>query len=82
MSGGSRDRPQAPSAVADLLQIPDTIRQVAAFIVSALWIVLCGVCLWRMASQIAVWLRRQLNDLDGAEVGRCGGPSGRTCGGC
>jgi hypothetical protein len=68
LGGGAGTAPQDPSAVADLLQIPDTIRRVAAFIVSALWIVLCGVCLWRMASQIAVWLRRQLNDLDGAEV--------------
>jgi Domain of unknown function (DUF4129) len=68
ISGGAGTAPQNPSAVADLLQIPDTIRQAAAFIVSALWIMLFSICLWRMTSQIAVWLRRQLNDLDGAEV--------------
>jgi hypothetical protein len=66
--GGAGSAPRDPSAVADLLQIPDYVRRVAAFIVAAFWVVLSGVCLWRMASQVAAWLRRQMNDLDGAEV--------------
>lgn len=68
MGGGAGPAPQAPSAIADIMQIPDYVRRVAAFIVAAFWVVLFGVCLWRMASQIAAWLRRQMNDLDGAEV--------------
>jgi hypothetical protein len=66
--GGAGSAPRDPSAVADLLQIPDYVRRIAAFIVAAFWVVLFGVCLWRMASQVAAWLRRQMNDPDGAEV--------------
>jgi hypothetical protein len=68
MGGGAASAPQDPSAIANLLQIPDYVRRIAGFIVAAFWIVLFGVCLWRMASQIAAWLRRQMNDLDDAEV--------------
>ncbi len=68
MGGGVGPGPQNPAAVAELLKIPDYVRQAAAFLVSAFWVALFGVCLWRMASQVAAWLRRQLNDLDGAEV--------------
>jgi hypothetical protein len=68
MSGGAGAAPQDPAAIANLLQIPDYVRRIAGFIVAAFWIVLFGVCLWRMASQIAAWLRRQMNDLDDAEV--------------
>jgi hypothetical protein len=68
MGGGAGSAPQNPSAVADLLQIPDYVRRVAAFLVCAFWVVLFGVCLWRMASQVAAWLRRQMNDLDDVEV--------------
>jgi hypothetical protein len=66
--GGAGSAPRDPSAVADLLQIPDYVRRIAAFIVAAFWVVLFGVCLWRMASQVAAWLRRQMNAPDGAEV--------------
>lgn len=68
MGGGAASAPQDPSAIANLLQIPDYVRRIAGFIVAAFWIVLFGVCLWRMASQIAAWLRRQMNDRDDAEV--------------
>jgi hypothetical protein len=68
MGGNAGSAPQGPSAVADLLQIPDYVRRAAAFIVSAFWVVMFGVCLWRMASQIATWLSRQMNDLEGAKV--------------
>jgi hypothetical protein len=50
------------------LSIPDHVRRVAAFLVSAFWVVLLAVCLWRVASQIAAWLRRQVNDLDATQV--------------
>ena len=68
VGGGAGSAPRDPSAVADILQIPDYVRRIAAFIVAAFWVVLFGVCLWRMASQVAAWLRRQMNDPDGAEV--------------
>jgi len=68
MGGGAGAAAQNPSVVADLMQIPDYVRRVAAFIVAAFWVVLFGVCLWRMASQVAAWLRRQMSDLDGAEA--------------
>lgn len=68
MGGGGASVPQDPSTITNLLQIPDYVRRIAGFIVAAFWIVLFGVCLWRMASQIAAWLRRQMNDLDDAEV--------------
>jgi hypothetical protein len=68
MTGGAGAAAQNPSGIADLMQIPDYVRRVAAFIVAAFWVVLSGVCLWRMASQIAAWLRRLMNDLDGGEV--------------
>jgi len=68
MGGGGASVPLDPSTIANLLQIPDYVRRIAGFIVAAFWIVLFGVCLWRMASQIAAWLRRQMNDLDDAEV--------------
>ena len=66
--GAAGPAPPGPSAVADLLQIPDYVRRAAAFIVSAFWSVMFGVCLWRMASQLAAWLRRQMSDLEGAKV--------------
>jgi hypothetical protein len=68
IGGGAGAAPQNPSAVADLLRIPDSVRRVAAFIVATFWVVLFGICLWRMASQVAAWLRRQMNEFDGAEV--------------
>jgi hypothetical protein len=40
----------------------------AAWLVSAFWVVLFAVCLWRMASQIAGWLRRQMNGMEGAQI--------------
>jgi hypothetical protein len=68
IGGGVGPAPQDRSSIPELLQIPDYVRQIAGFLVSAFWVVLFGVSLWRMASQIAGWLRRQMNDLDGAEV--------------
>jgi hypothetical protein len=68
MGGGAGPAPQNPSAVADLLHIPDSVRRITALIVAAFWIALFGVCLWSLASQIAAWLRRQMNDREDAEV--------------
>jgi hypothetical protein len=66
--GGSAPISQDPSVLPDLLSIPDHIRRIAAFLVAAFWVVLFAVCLWRMASQIAGWLRRQMNDMEGARI--------------
>jgi hypothetical protein len=68
MVGGAGPAPRDPSAIADFMKIPDYVRRIAAFIFITFWIVLFGLCLWRMASQIATWLRQQMNDLEGAEV--------------
>jgi hypothetical protein len=66
--GGAGPSPQNPSSLPDLLSIPDYVRRMAAWLVSAFWVVLLAVCLWRMASQIADWLRRQMNDMEGAQI--------------
>jgi len=68
IGAGAGPPPQNPAGFPDLLSIPDDVRRVAAFLVSAFWVVLFAVCLWRVASQIAAWLRRQVNDLDTAQV--------------
>ncbi|MGE5256708.1 MAG: DUF4129 domain-containing protein [Hyphomicrobiales bacterium] len=68
MGGIAGPAPQDRSSIPELLRIPDYVRQIAGFLVSAFWVVLFGFSLWRMASQIAGWLRRQMNDGDGAEV--------------
>ena len=67
-AGGSGPAPQNSAGFPDLLSIPDYVRRAAAFLVSAFWVVLFMVCLWRVASQIAAWLRRQMNDLETAQV--------------
>jgi Domain of unknown function (DUF4129) len=68
IAGGSGPGPRDSSSIPELLRIPDYIRRIAGFIVSAFWVVLFGVCLWRMASQIAGWLRQQMNDMEGTEI--------------
>jgi hypothetical protein len=50
------------------LSIPDDVRRIAALLVSAFWVVLFAVCLWRVASQVAGWLRRRMSDMDGAQI--------------
>jgi hypothetical protein len=66
--GAAGPAPQDPSSLPDLLSIPDAVRRIAGFLVSAFWFVLLVVCLWRMASQIAAWLRRQMTDMADAEI--------------
>lgn len=68
VGGGAGPAPPKPSSLPDLLGIPDYVRDAAAFLVSAFWVVLFAVCLWRMASQIAAWLRRQVHDLEAAQI--------------
>jgi hypothetical protein len=68
IGGGAGPSPQNPSSLPDLLSIPDYVRRMAAWLVSAFWVVLFAVCLWRMASQIAGWLRRQMNGMEGAQI--------------
>jgi hypothetical protein len=68
VGAGGGPGPQNPSAVPDLLSIPDYVRRIAAWLVSAFWIALFAVSLWRMASQIAGWLRRQMDGGDGAQI--------------
>jgi hypothetical protein len=68
IGAGAGPPPQNPASYPDLLSIPDEVRRIAAFLVSAFWVVLFAVCLWRVASQIAAWLRRQMNDLETAQI--------------
>lgn len=68
IGGGAGPSPQDPRSLPDLLSIPDDVRRIAALLVSAFWVVLFAVCLWRVASQVAGWLRRRMSDMDGAQI--------------
>jgi hypothetical protein len=68
LGAGAGPPPQNPASFPDLLSIPDDVRRVAAFLVSVFWVVLFAVCLWRVATQIAAWLRRQMTDLETAQI--------------
>lgn len=68
LGAGAGPPPQDPASLPDLLSIPDDVRRMAAFLVSAFWVVLFAVCLWRVASQIAAWLRRQVNGTETAQI--------------
>jgi hypothetical protein len=68
IGGGAGLSPPPPQSLPDLLSIPDYMRRIAAFLVSAFWVVLFVICLWRIASQIAGWLRRQMNDMQRAQI--------------
>jgi hypothetical protein len=68
IGAGAGPAPQNPASMPDLLSIPDYVRRVAGWLVSAFWIVLFAVCLWRIAAQVAGWLRRQMNGMDGAQI--------------
>jgi hypothetical protein len=52
----------------DLLRIPDSIRRIAGLLVAVFWTALIALSLWRIAAQLASWLRQQLAREDGAEI--------------
>jgi hypothetical protein len=56
--GGIATPPESTS-LPDLLRLPDYIRTIAQAVVGTLWVGLFGVALWRLANQVAAWLRRQ-----------------------
>jgi hypothetical protein len=65
--GGGGGAPE-PGNAPDLWRIPDLIRSVVQFLVAGLWAGLFGLALWRIAGQVAAWLRRQAAGGDGAEI--------------
>jgi hypothetical protein len=76
-TGGGRagPTPEGPN-IPDLLQITESVRRVAGMLVGAFWVVLLAVSLWRIAAQIAGWLRQQVAAADGTEVRRLDGAFG------
>ncbi|MCU0561560.1 MAG: DUF4129 domain-containing protein [Desulfobacterales bacterium] len=56
---GGMATPAEGTGLPDLLRLPDYIRTIAQAVVGALWVGLLGVALWRLANQVAAWLRRQ-----------------------
>jgi hypothetical protein len=56
---GSMATPPDGTSLPDLLRLPDYIRTIAQAVVGTLWVGLFGVALWRLANQVAAWLRRQ-----------------------
>lgn len=67
LGGGAGAAPETGS-VPDLLRIPDLIRSIAQFLVGAFWVGLFALSLWRIAGEVAAWLRRQAAGTDGAEI--------------
>jgi hypothetical protein len=57
----------------ELLRIPDAVRRVAAMLVAGFWIALFALSLWRVAAQIANWLRRLATADGDAEMHRLDG---------
>lgn len=62
---GGMATPPASASMPDLLRLPDYIRTIAQVLVGGFWAGLFLVALWRLASQVAAWLRQQLGS--GAE---------------
>ena len=58
-SPGGMATPPDGTRLPDLLRLPDYIRTIAQAVVGTLWVGLFGVALWRLANQVAAWLRRQ-----------------------
>jgi hypothetical protein len=52
----------------DLLHLPDYIRTIAQVLVGGFWAALFLVAMWRLASQVAAWLRQQLGAGTGESV--------------
>jgi hypothetical protein len=49
----------------ELLRIPDALRRAAGWMVAGFWIALIGLSLWRIAAELAAWLRRRTAPGDG-----------------
>ncbi len=67
LGGGAGPAPETGS-VPELLRIPDLIRSIAQFLVGAFWVGLFALSLWRIAAEVAAWLRRQATGTDDAEI--------------
>ncbi len=57
---GGMATPSEGGSLPDLLRLPDYIRTIAQVLVGGFWAGLFLVALWRLASQVAAWLRQQL----------------------
>jgi hypothetical protein len=57
-----------PSFIAKVLRIPESVRSIAAMIVSAIWIVLFLAALWSLSSALVKWLLQRMSNPNGAEI--------------
>jgi hypothetical protein len=60
--------PQQPTLYHEVLRLPEWLRWSAEAATVTVWAVLGGVAVWRTVSQVATWLRRQVADMEGAEI--------------
>lgn len=57
-----------PSFIAKVLKIPESVRKVAALMVSTIWIVLFLAAIWSLSSGLIKWLLQRVVHPNGAEV--------------
>jgi hypothetical protein len=65
---GGMTAPAESASLPDLLRLPDYIRTIAQAVVGTLWAGLFAIGLWRLANQVAAWLRLQLGHSPDATV--------------
>lgn len=65
---GGMAAPRESTNLPDLLRLPDYIRTIAQLLVGGFWAGLFGLALWRLANQVAAWLRQQLGPSRDATV--------------
>jgi hypothetical protein len=52
----------------EILRLPEWLRSAAEAITVAAWVALGSAALWRVAAEVAGWLRRLASDAEGAEI--------------
>jgi hypothetical protein len=65
---GGMPSPAEPGRIPDLLRIPDLVRKVAQWFVGLFWLGLVSLSLWRLATQLAAWLRQRASGGQRAQV--------------
>jgi hypothetical protein len=57
-----------PGEMANIFQIPEAVRRIGQYVVSAGWIGIVLVALWRVSTDILKWFRRRMGFSDGTEA--------------